>query len=72
MGKLKTHLGWDMMVGEPAKEELETAWAWLYDQDLLMDHNGKELLLERVLCRYRALSKCQFGDTVGEATQHAF
>ena len=48
------------------------AWAWLQDQDLTMDYNGKELPLEWALCGYQALSKCQFGDTVGEATWHAF
>ena len=32
-----------------------------------MDNNGKELPPKRALCRYRALSKCQFGDTVDEA-----
>ena len=40
--------------------------------DLLMDYNGKELPLEWDLCRYQALSKCQFGDTVDEATRRAF
>ena len=45
------------------------AWAWLHDQDLLKDHNGKELPLEWALCRFQALSKCQFGDTVNEAAQ---
>ena len=57
---------------DPAEEELETAWAWLCDQDLMMNDNGKEFPLERALCRYQALSKCQFGDTVGEATRRAF
>ena len=57
---------------DPAEEELETARAWLHDRDLMMDDNGKELPPERALCRYRALSKCQFGDTVGEAARHAF
>ena len=37
-----------------------------------MDDKGKELPPERALCRYRELSKCQFGDTVGEAARHAF
>ena len=37
-----------------------------------MDDSGKELPLEWALCRYRALSKCQFGDTVDEAAQRAF
>ena len=54
------------------EEELETAWAWLHDQDLLDDLNGKELPLEWAHCRFWALSKCQFEDTVNEATQHAF
>ena len=47
-------------------------WAWLHDQDLMMDYNGKELPLEQALCKYRALSKCQFGDTVDEAARRAF
>ena len=38
----------------------------------MMDDNGKELPPARALCRYRALSKCQFGDTVGEAAWRAF
>ena len=37
-----------------------------------MDHNRKELPLEWALHRYRALSKCQFEDTVGEATWRTF
>ena len=37
-----------------------------------MDDKGKELPPEWALCRYRALSKCQFGDTVGEAARRAF
>ena len=37
-----------------------------------MDHNGKKLPLEWALCRYRALSKCHFGDTVDKATWCAF
>ena len=37
-----------------------------------MDDNGKELPLDRALCRYWALSKFQFGDTVDEATWRAF
>ena len=45
---------------------------WLHDQDLLDDHNGKELPLEWALCRFWALSKYQFGDTVDETTQHTF
>ena len=57
---------------DPAEDELETARAWLHDRDLMMDDNGNELPPERALCRYRALSKCQFGDTVGEAARHAF
>ena len=38
----------------------------------MMNHNGKELPLEWALCKYRALSKCQLGDTIDEATQCAF
>ena len=38
----------------------------------MMDYNGKELPLEWALCRYWALSKYQFGDTVDEATWRAF
>ena len=37
-----------------------------------MDYNGKKLPPEWALCRYQALSKCQFGDTVDEATWRAF
>ena len=48
------------------------AQAWLRDRDLTMDDKGKELPPERALCRYRALSKCQFGDTIGEAARRAF
>ena len=47
-------------------------WAWLHDRDLMMDNNGKELPPEWALCRYPALSKCQFGDTVNEAARRAF
>ena len=54
------------------EEELEMAWAWLRNRDLMMDDNGKELPLEQALCRYQALSKCQFGDTVGEAARRTF
>ena len=48
------------------------AWAWLRDRDLMMDDKGKELPPEWALRRYWALSKCQFGDTVGEAARRAF
>ena len=71
-GEQKTRPGWDLKAGDPAEEELETAQAWLCDRDLTMDDSGKELPLEWALCRYRALSKCQFGDTVDEAAQRAF
>ena len=57
---------------DPAEEELEMAWAWLRDRDLTTDDRGKELPPERALRRYRALTKCQFGDTVGEAAKHTF
>ena len=57
---------------DPAEEELEMARAWLRDRDLMMDDDGKELPPERALRRYRALSKCQFGDTVGEAARRTF
>ena len=69
MGEQETCPGWDLKAGEAAEEELEMARAWLYDQDLTMDYNGKELPPEWALCRYRALYKCQFGDTVDEAAQ---
>ena len=68
----KTRPGWDQKVDDLAEEELETARAWLRSRDLMMDDNGKELPPERALHRYQALSKCQFGDTVDEATWHAF
>ena len=70
--KPKTQPGWDLKVGEPAEVELEMARAWLYDRDLLKDHNSKELPLEWALCRFWALSKCHFGDTVDEAAQCTF
>ena len=54
------------------EEELEMAWAWLHDRDLMMDDKGKELPPEQALHRYQALSKCQFGDTVGKAARHTF
>ena len=38
----------------------------------MMNYNGKELPLEWALCRYQALSKCQFGETVDEAARCAF
>ena len=68
----KTRPGQDQKADDPAEEELETARAWLRDRDLMMDDNGKELPPEWALCRYRALSKCQFGDTVDEAARCAF
>ena len=49
------------------EEELETVQAWIHDQDLLDNSNSKELSPEQALYRFQALSKCQFGDTVGEA-----
>ena len=72
MGEQETRPGWDLKAGEPVEEELEMARAWLHDRDLMMDDNGKELPPEWALCRYLALSKCQFGDTVDEATQCTF
>ena len=42
------------------------------NRDLLDGPNGKELPLEWALYRFRALSKCQFGDTVDEAAWYAF
>ena len=71
-GELKIRPGWDMKAGKLAEDELEMARAWLRDRDLMMDYNGKELPLEWALHRYQALSKCQFGDTVGEATWCTF
>ena len=56
---------------EMAEEELEMVWAWLHDQNLLDDPNGKELPLEWALCRFWALSKHQFGDTFDEAMRSA-
>ena len=72
MDELKTCPGWDLKVGEPVEEELETAWAWLCDRDLMMDYNGKELPPKWALHRYRALSKCKFVDTVDEAAWRTF
>ena len=68
MGEQETRPGWDLKAGELVEEELETTRAWLHDQGLLMDYNGKELPLEWALCRYQALFKYKFGDTVDEAT----
>ena len=53
------------------EEELEMAQVWLHDEDLLDDHNKKELPLEWTLHRFWEFSKCQFGDIVDEA-QHTF
>ena len=72
LAKPKTCPGWDPKVGGLTEEEPETAQAWLCDRDLLKDHNGKELPVEWALCRFWALFKCQFGDTVDEATWCAF
>ena len=55
-----------------ADEELEMAWTWLHYQDLLDNPNGKELPPDWALFRFWVLSKCQFGDTIGEATQCGF
>ena len=63
----KTQPGRDPRADKPAEEELEMMWAWLHDQDLLEDHNSKNLPLEWAVCRFWALSKCQFGNTVVEA-----
>ena len=54
------------------EQELEMTLAWLYDRNLLDDPNSKELPPDRALCRFQALSKYQFGDTIGEAIWHAF
>ena len=48
-GELKTQPGRDPKVGKLVEEELKMVWAWLYNRDLLMDHNGKELPLEWAL-----------------------
>ena len=68
----KAQPGRDPQAAKLVEEELEMVWAWLLNQDLLEDHNNKELPLEWALCRFWALSKCKFGDTVDEATWHAF
>ena len=70
--KQKTCPGQDQKADYPAEEELEKARAWLRDRGLMMDDNSKGLPPEWALCRYRALSKCQFGDTVDEAALRAF
>ena len=70
--KQKTCPGRDQNADDPAEEELETAWAWLHDCDLTMDDDGTELPPDRALCKYQALSKCQFGDAVDEAIRRAF
>ena len=64
--------GWDPHAAELAEEELEMALAWLYNRELLDDHNGKVLTLEWALYSFWVLSKCQFGYTVDEAAWHAF
>ena len=71
-GEQESHPGRDLKVGELVEEELEMVRTWLNDRDLMMDHNSKEFPPEQALCRYQALSKCQFGDIVDEATWHAF
>ena len=48
-------------------KEPEIVHAWLHDLDLLIGFNGKDLPLEQVVCRFWALSKCHFWDTVVEA-----
>ena len=45
---------------------------WLYNQDLLVGANGKDLPPEWAVHRFWAISKCQFGNTVGEAVQIFF
>ena len=73
LAKLKTQPGQDPKLAEPAKEELKMAKAWLCNQFFLLDdHNGKEIPLEWALCRFQALSKGQFGDTVDKATWRTF
>ena len=57
---------------EIVEKELETAWTRHHDQDLLDNPNSKELPPDWDLIRFWALSKCQFGDTVGKAMWHAF
>ena len=54
------------------KEELDMVLAWLYNRDLLIGTNNKDLLPEYAVCRFWALSKCQFGDTIGEDAWLAF
>ena len=72
MGKQKTCPGRDLKAGKLVEEELEMVRAWLCNCNLTIDYNGEEVPLEWAFCRYRALSKCQFGDTVDEATWHIF
>ena len=54
------------------EEELEIAWISLCNKELLDYPKGKELPLDWALFCFWALSKCQFGGTVGEATQCGF
>ena len=54
------------------EEELEMVRTWLYNRDLLDDPNGKELPPVQALCRFQALSKCQFRDTIVRTTQCTF
>ena len=46
--------------------------SWICDQGLLDDPKGKGLPPEWALSRFWALSKCQFGDTVGETAWRTF
>ena len=67
-----TQAGRDPKADKLTEEELEMVWAWLHDQKLLDDYNGKDLPLKWALYRFWALFKCQFGDTVDGATWYAF
>ena len=51
---------------------MDMAWTWLCDWDLLDNPNSKELPPGRALHSFWALSKCQFGDTTGEAMRCTF
>ena len=54
------------------EEELEMAWAWVHDWDLLIGTKGKDLTLEHTVHRFWALSQCQFGKVIEETKWWVF
>ena len=54
------------------ENKLETAQAWLHNWDLLIVTGNKELTLEWAVKGFWALSKHQFGKTMGKAELRPF